>query len=192
MHKVIAITGLAGSGKTEAADFFTKKGLTKIRFGEITYEIARKRKIRYSEVTDKKIREEIRRRYGMSAYARLNLAKIKKALKKNDVLIDGLYSFEEYLYLKKRLKSIFLLAIYASPRTRYQRLAKRKKDRPLKKATARARDMAELKNLNKGTTIALADYTVVNESSKRDLRFALNKIFKEIYDKNKRKKGEKN
>jgi dephospho-CoA kinase len=92
------------------------------------------------------------------------------ALKKSNVVIDGLYSWEEYLFLKSRcLDNLYVVAVWASPGTRYRRLSSRSK-RPLSVEEAAARDKAEIENVNKGGPIAMADFTITNESSLDELR----------------------
>jgi len=90
-------------------------------------------------------------------------------LKQSNVVVDGLYSWEEYTLLKSRYHdNLGLVAVWASPKTRYARLAKRKV-RPLAAKEAASRDVAELENTNKGGPIAMADFTIINESSLKDL-----------------------
>ena len=105
----------------------------------------------------------------MSAYAKLSLPRIDALLKSSDVVVDGLYSWEEYTLLKSRYGDNFhVVAVWASPKTRYDRLAKRP-IRPLTADEAASRDIAEIENSNKGGPIAMADFTITNESSLEDL-----------------------
>ncbi|GAH48366.1 unnamed protein product, partial [marine sediment metagenome] len=98
--KVVSIVGMAGAGKSEVARVFEENGFIRIRFGDITDEEIRKRGLELNEENERHIRELLRQEYGMSAYARLNLARIDSALKNSNVVIDGLYSWEEYTFLK--------------------------------------------------------------------------------------------
>jgi len=189
MNKLVCITGLTGSGKSVASDFFVKKGYQSVRFGQITLDEIKKRGLPPIEKYEKPIREEFRKKYGMGAYALLNLPKFKKLLKSGNVLGDGLYSFEEYKILKKEFgKKLTVIAIYSPPQVRYSRLTKRKlkksdknlRNRPSTKTDAELRDIAELENLNKGATIAMADYTIVNIKDLRYFKKSLNAIYKEI------------
>ncbi len=92
------------------------------------------------------------------------------------MVIDGLYSWEEYLFLKERFGEDFIVvAVWASPPTRYARLAAREV-RPLTAPEAAARDRAEVENLNKGGPIALADFTILNESRCEDLKSQVERI----------------
>lgn len=188
MHHLVCITGLTGSGKSVASDYFVKKDYQYLRFGQITLDEVKKRGLEPIEENERPIREEFRKKYGMAAFAILNLKKIKSLLRIGNVLGDGLYSFEEYKVLQKEFgKKFKVIAVYAPPSLRYERLTKRKlfkddinlRNRPATKTQAESRDIAELENLNKGATIAMADYTIVNT---KDLKY-FNKQLDEIYKK---------
>ena len=98
--KVVSIVGMAGSGKSEVARLFQEKGFVVVRFGDVTDEEVEKRGLELSEENERHIRELLREEHGMAAYAKLNLPRIESALKCSDVVIDGLYSWEEYTFLK--------------------------------------------------------------------------------------------
>jgi len=168
--KVIALVGMAGSGKSEVARLFEKNGYRRIRFGDVTDIEVAKRGLPLNEANERQVREQLRRELGMAAYARLNLPRIDEALFNSNVIVDGLYSWEEYVLLKdyygERLK---LVAVYSSPTTRASRLAVRR-IRHLTAQEAADRDKNEIEVINKGGPIALADYTIINESSLKDLK----------------------
>ncbi len=171
---------MAGAGKSEVARVFEEMGFKRVRFGDITDEEVEKRRLPLNEANERYIRELLRKEHGMAAYAILNLPRIDAALKEASVVVDGLYSWEEYLKLKEYYKdNFYLVAVCASPQTRYARLAERAV-RPLTTTEAAGRDRAEIENLNKGGPIALADFTVVNESSLEDLRRAVRGITTKI------------
>jgi len=174
--RVVSIVGMAGSGKSEVAVVFEKNGFKKIRFGDITDEEVKKRGLKLYEENERLIRQELRQEHGMAAYAKLNLPKIDAALKSASVIIDGLYSWEEYTLLKSRYGDNFhAVAVFASPATRYLRLATRQV-RPLTTEEAAGRDVAEVENTNKGGPIAMADFTIINESSLKDLEKETKKV----------------
>jgi dephospho-CoA kinase len=178
--KVVSVVGMTGSGKSEVAAVFRSNGFSVIRFGDITDEEVKKRGLKLTEANELPVREALRRERGMAAYARLSLPKIETALKNGNVVIDGLYSWEEYLFLKERFGEDFIVvAAWASPRTRYARLANRG-TRPLTAVEAAGRDRAEIENLNKGGPIAMADLTIVNEGTLDDLRKQVERIISEI------------
>jgi dephospho-CoA kinase len=167
--KVVSIVGMAGSGKSEVAGVFENNGFKKVRFGDITDEEIKKRGLKLNEENERHVRQQLREEHGMAAYAKLNLLKIDAWLKSSDVVVDGLYSWEEYTLLKSRYGNSFrVVAVWASPRMRYERLGKRQV-RPLTAEEAASRDVAELENTNKGGPIAMADFTIINESPLKDL-----------------------
>jgi dephospho-CoA kinase len=163
--KVIAIVGMTGAGKSEVARVFEEHGLKKVRFGDITDEELKKEGLEPNEENERYIRQQLREKHGMAAYAKLNLPRIDSSLKSSNVVIDGLYSWEEYVVLKERYgEKLSVLAVWASPTTRHARLAHRAK-RPLTLEEAASRDKSEIENINKGGPIAMADFTIINEAS---------------------------
>jgi dephospho-CoA kinase len=189
-NKIIAIVGMPGSGKTEAANFFASKGFQFIRLGQLTLDEVKKRGLVPGEASERPIREELRKKYGMAALAILNFPKIDKMLKKRNVVVDGLYSWEEYIEFKKKYgKNVMVLSICASPETRYKRLTRRKwdkkrdpemKNRAYSMEGAKARDKVQLENLHTGPPIAMADATIINEGSFEELKKTLEKFYKKI------------
>ena len=168
--KVVSIVGMAGAGKSEVSRLFQENDFTKIRFGDVTDQEIRKKGLKLNEESERSIRELLRREQGMAAYAKLNLPGIAAALKHSDVVIDGLYSWEEYTFLKSHYgQGFYLVAVWSSPKTRHARLSSRR-HRPLTLKEAASRDRAEIENINKGGPIAMADFTIINESSQEDLR----------------------
>ncbi len=162
---MVAIVGMAGAGKSEVARVFEQSGFKKVRFGDITEEEIENRGLELNERNERHIREQLREEHGMAAYAKLNLPRIDASLESSDVVVDGLYSWEEYTLLKDRYAERFTtIAVWASPPTRHARLANRVK-RPLTAEEAARRDKAEIENTNKGGPIAMADFTIVNEAS---------------------------
>ena len=168
--KVVSILGMTGAGKSEVSRLFEENGFTRIRFGDITDEEMKKRNLKPNEENERLVRELLRKEQGPGAYAKLNLPRIEQALKKSDVVIDGLYSWEGYTFLKERYgEDLYLVAVWSSPRTRYERLTNRA-SRHLTLEEAISRDRAEIENIQKGGPIAMADFTIINESSLVNLR----------------------
>lgn len=167
--KVVAIVGMTGAGKSEVARVFEEHGFKKIRFGDITDEELKNRGLESNEENERYIREQLRKKHGMAAYAQLNLPRIDSSLKSSNVVVDGLYSWEEYILLKERYARRFItVAVWASPATRHARLARRA-ERPLTLEEAVSRDKSEIENINKGGPIAMADFTILNEASLKEL-----------------------
>lgn len=187
MNKIVCISGMCGAGKSVVSDYFVKNGFQYVRFGQLTMDELKKRKLEVNEVNERMIREDLRKIHGMAAYAILNLPKFDELIKLGNVIADGLYSFEEYKILKEHFGDSFvLIAVYAPPKLRYERISSRimgaddkdLRNRPFTKEEARSRDFAEIENLNKGGPIAMADFTILNN---KDFNF-LEVQMKEVYD----------
>ena len=167
--KIVSIVGMAGTGKSEVARMFAESGFIRIRFGDVTDDEVRRRGLELNETNERVVRESLRAEHGMDAYARLNRPRIDDAVRDSNVVIDGLYSWEEYVFLKDCYgDGLHQVAVWASPATRHARLASRRL-RGLTGAEAAARDRAEIENSNKGGPIAIADHIIVNESSLGEL-----------------------
>jgi dephospho-CoA kinase len=167
--KLAAIVGMTGAGKSEVSRLFEKSGFIRIRFGDVTDEEVHKRGLELNEENERSTRELLRQKYGMAAYAVLNLSRIELALKQQDVVVDGLYSWEEYNFLRKYfVDDLYVVAVWASPKARYARLAERA-DRPLTLDESAGRDKAEVENINKAGPIAMADFTILNDASLKEL-----------------------
>jgi len=178
--KVVSIVGMTGAGKSEVSRVFEQNGFIRVRFGDVTDEEIKQRGLELNEENERYIRELLRQEHGMSAYAQLNLPRIDAALERSDVVIDGLYSWEEYTFIKTNYgEDFWVVAVWASPRTRYQRLTTRLV-RPLTLEEAANRDRAEIENINKGGPIAMADFILINESSLEDLRQETERIITKL------------
>lgn len=163
--KIIAIVGMPGAGKSIAAQFFRSKGLPILRFGDQTDIGLKERGLPLIEANERKYRVDIRRELGMAAMAIKIEPRIEEAAKtSNTIVLDGLYSWKEYVYLKEKFPQMKLLCIWAPPTLRYERLAKRPV-RPLTLEESKSRDTSEIENTDKGGPIAIADNLIKNERS---------------------------
>jgi dephospho-CoA kinase len=176
MSNIVAIVGMAGAGKSAVTRIFEQHGFRKVRFGDVTDEEVKKRGLALNEANERRVREQLRIEHGMAAYAVMNIPRIDNLAKSSDVVIDGLYSWEEYMLLKERyIDNLSIIAVWSSPATRYRRLGNRAV-RPLSLSQAASRDKAEIENSNKGGPIAMADFTIVNESSLEYLENETNRV----------------
>ncbi|MDV2989692.1 MAG: AAA family ATPase [Dehalogenimonas sp.] len=168
--KIIAMVGMAGAGKTEVSRFFEENGYTRVRFGDVTDDEVKRRGLPVNEANERTVREALRQELGMAAYAQLNQPRIDAALHDGPVVIDGLYSWEEYIFLKDYYKDeLAVAAVWASPGTRAKRLATRG-IRPLTREETFSRDRAEVEKVSKAGPIAVADYMITNEGDFEALR----------------------
>jgi len=183
MNKIIAIVGMCGSGKSVASDILEDLGYKKVYFGGVTMEKLREQNIPVTPENEKVMRENLRKEYGMGAYAIILLPKIKELANYNNVVLDGLYSWDELKILKEELgDKLSVISIMTDKKIRYDRLSKRNV-RPLTYEEAIKRDISEIENIAKAGPIAYADYYIDNnydlECYKKRLLNILDDIEKE-------------
>jgi dephospho-CoA kinase len=169
-HPLVIVVGMAGAGKSVISGYLRELGWNLVYFGGVTLAELDARGLAHTPDNEKAMREELRQKHGKDAYAKCCLPKIQECLGQGPTVIDGLYSWAEYLYLKKNITGpMYVWAAFTTRSVRYARLAARPV-RPLTPEQALARDIAEIENLDKGGPIAMADFTLVNEGSEEDLR----------------------
>lgn len=168
MNKVVAIVGMTGSGKSDACELFVKKGFKCVYFGGVTLDKLKEENLEINPENEKMMREKIRKEYGMGVFAILLLPKIEEYLKKDNVVLDGLYSWDELKILKDKFKdNLTVLSIIVDKNIRYKRLSKRH-IRPLTNKEAENRDISEIENIKKAGPIAYADYYIFNNGTKEE------------------------
>jgi dephospho-CoA kinase len=183
MKKIIlAVVGLVGAGKTETVEYVIQKtNWPNVYFGDITFDEMKKRGIQINEANERKIREEIRVTHGMGAYATLNFKKIKKLFETSSVILESFYSWEEYLEMKKEFGNSFkVLALWANPELRAERVGKRKL-RPFTIEEFTSRDYSQIENLHQAGPIARADFMIVNVGTKEDLYKEIDKVLEKLF-----------
>ena len=180
MNKLIAVVGMAGSGKSIATDYLKEQGWKKIYFGGAIYDRMRKEGIEITPDSQREYRENIRKKYGMGAVAEILKEDIEKAYQETDTVLDGLYSWDEYLILKEKFGDVLkLICVCCDKNIRYERVGKRV-DRPFNHAEILNRDLTEIENLAKGGPIAFADYYILNNGNLVNYIDRLNEILQNI------------
>lgn len=179
MNKLIAVVGMAGSGKSIATDYLQNNGWTKIYFGGAVYDRMRKEGIEITPESQKEYRENIRKQYGMGAVAEILKFDIENAYKENNTVLDGLYSWDEYLILKEKFPNLKLICIVCDKAIRYERIGKRI-DRPFNHDEIIIRDVSEIENLAKGGPIGYADYYIFNNGNLEEYEKRLIEILNTI------------
>ena len=180
-NPLLVIVGMAGSGKSSVARHLEQKGWRVIRFGALTMRELESRHLPINESNERAVREELRAKNGMDAYAKLSLPAIVENLSVGPTAIDGLYSWAEYKFLRHHFRNrMRAIAIFTTRSVRYARLSQRP-DRPLLIEEAEQRDYAEIENVEKAGPIAIADYIIVNDGSIEDLFSAVDRLLSTLY-----------
>lgn len=176
MKNIIALVGMCGSGKSVACEYLESLGYKRVYFGGVTMEKLKELGLEVNPVNEKMVRENLRKELGMGAFAKILLPKIKELAKNNFVVLDGLYSWDEYKILQEEINdNIKLVAIITDKNKRIERLSIREV-RPLTKDEVTTRDISEIENLAKGGPIAYADYFAFNNGTIEELQNKLKDI----------------
>ncbi|WP_457615275.1 AAA family ATPase [Methanopyrus sp.] len=158
---LICVVGMPGAGKGEFVKVAREEGVPVVVMGDAVRREAKRRGIDVGEMA-KRLREE----RGMDAVARLVEEDIERELRRAGVVvIDGIRNPEELEYFRNRFgeRSVIVVAIHASPRTRFERLRGRgREDDPSTRQEFEERDEREL-GFGIGDVISRADVMIVNE-----------------------------
>lgn len=175
---IIGIVGMPGAGKGIVKEVAYQHGFPVIVMGDEVRAEAKRRNIESTPENLGRLMLEIRAEEGPEAIARRCIPKIKMH-ESPIVVIEGLRSLHEVKEFQKEFPNFKIVAIHASPKTRFRRLlARGRSDDPKNWETFYMRDQRELK-VGIGEVIALADYMIVNEGSIECLK----KEFEEILEK---------
>lgn len=171
--KAIAFTGMPGAGKTEAVKVAQEMGIKVISMGDEVRNEARKRGLELSDENVGRIADEMRREYGKDIWARKCIEKIGN---EDIVVIDGIRNIEEVEAFREKIEEFILVAIHASPKTRYERLInRRREDDSMNIEELKERERREL-SWGLGDVIAMADIIVINEGNLEEFREKIKEI----------------
>jgi len=176
--QLLAIVGMPGAGKSVVVDYLRGKGWTVVHFGGATMRELERRGLAVNATNERAVREDLRKRHGMEAFAKLSMEEVLNGLSKGPTVIDGLYSWSEYKFLRNQLsRRFYVVNVFTSRQIRYDRLLHREV-RPLSHEEAEARDFAEIENLEKGGPIAMADFTLLNDGTIENLYSEIDDLLK--------------
>ena len=175
---VIGVAGMAGAGKSVAVNVAKENGYGIVVMGDVVREEAEKRHLEPSPENLGKIMLELRQSEGASVIAKRCIPKIENA-RESKIIVDGIRSLAEAEEFKRYFTKFTLMAVHASPETRFERLYRRQRsDDPKNWEIFHERDMREL-SVGLGEAIAMAEHLIVNEGSlevvKREIKEALRK-----------------
>jgi len=181
--KILALVGLAGSGKSSAVEYLTKLGHPKIYFGGIIYKAMEAAHIPIDWDSQQVFREEIREKEGKDFVVKraINEAHSLIAAGQKRIILDGLYTWSEYKILKHEFpgSEMVVVAIVTPKSLRKARMAKRP-ERPMTSQEVDERDWTEIENLEKGGPIAVADHYIMNNGSLEELHQAIDHLITTI------------
>ena len=184
MRIIILLTGMPGSGKSVVSEVAREMDIEVFNMGDVVREEVSRRGLEPTPENILRVATELRRRFGQDIIARRVAEKITRSRSKV-VLVDGVRSLYE-VEVFRNLGKCIVMAVHASPKTRYERLMRRgRPGDPRNWSEFEERDRTEL-SFGIGNVIALADVMIVNESSleefKRTVTKHLEEVLREIED----------
>lgn len=166
-RRLVLITGMSGSGKTTLAGMFRDRSYRVLTMGDVIRDLAHERGLEPTPANLGRLAQEIREEGGMAAVAEKCVEKLM-SIPDEKIVVDGTRSMKEVDIFSGSF-GVDLVAVYASPETRYRRLRDRHRtDDPADWKSFRVRDEREL-GFSLGRAIALADHMVINEGGLDDL-----------------------
>ena len=166
MKLIICIAGMPGSGKSIIAKAATDLKLPVVNMGDVVREETLKRYGVIKPDLMRKVSTDLRREFGNKVIAVRTLERIK-GISDPIIVVDGIRSLDE-IDVFKSYGNVIIIAIHASPKTRFERIRRRgRPGDPDNWDDFCRRDLVEL-SFGIGNVIALADYMIVNEGSIED------------------------
>jgi dephospho-CoA kinase len=163
--KLIVTVGMPGSGKDELIEVAHGMGLATLKMGDLVRDETRRRGLALNNANVGRIASEEREKHGPGVWAQRALPKLTETR----MLVDGCRSDSEVSVFRHNFGDLFVLGIYASPETRYDRLSARRRSDDVDLQDFYDRDRRELK-WGIGAAFALADGMLVNEGSLEEFR----------------------
>lgn len=176
-RRLILLTGMAGSGKTTLSGIIRESRLRVITMGDVIRELAKQKGLEPTRENIGHLAEEIRKE-GQEAVARRCVEMLKR---EPDCLIvvDGIRSLAEVDAFKEEF-DVVLIALWASPLSRYKRLTRRgRSDDPKTWEEFKDREYREL-GFGIGDAIASSDYMIKNDDGIDTLKPAFEEIMRLI------------
>jgi dephospho-CoA kinase len=160
---------MPGCGKEEVLAVAQTLGFSIIRMGDVVREEVLRRGLPISDAVVGGLAHAERQAHGFGIWAERTLPRIRG----NHVLVDGLRGRAELEVFRRAFgEDLVVVAVHASPKTRYERMLRRRRTDDAGTIEAfQVRDLREL-GWGLGDVIATADVMLVNESSLEALREA--------------------
>jgi len=175
----VGLAGMPGAGKGVFRRTVQRIGYPVVTMGDMVREEVKRRNLKPTPENLGKTMLNLRELEGPAAIAKRCIPKLKNATGKI-VFIDGIRSLVEVDEFKKHFPNFILIAIHTAPKTRYQRLFRRRRsDDPTNWETFMERDMREL-GIGMGAVISIADHLIVNKGTLPQLRQKIMQVMKEI------------
>ena len=166
---VVGLAGMPGSGKSVVVETARELDYAIVVMGDVIREETVKLGLDLTPQNVGKVMLQLRADGGVAVVAQKCIPKIE-AQAGSKVLVDGLRSLYEVDVFKAHFAKFSLVAVHASPETRFNRLfSRRRSDDPSGWEVFRERDMREL-SVGLGDVIAMAEQMIVNDNSVEEIK----------------------
>jgi dephospho-CoA kinase len=166
---VVGLAGMPGSGKSLVVDTARELGYAIVVMGDVVREETVRHGLELTPQNVGKVMLQLREEGGNTVVAQKCIPRIE-AQTSSKVLVDGLRSLYEVDAFKAHFAKFSVVAVHASPETRFNRLFSRgRSDDPAVWEVFRERDMREL-GVGLGNVIAMAELMIVNDNSVEEVK----------------------
>jgi dephospho-CoA kinase len=179
---IIGLTGTFAAGKDAAAEYLKQKGFFYTSLSDLVREECTRQNRPIDRDTCRILANEMRGKSGPNYFAKLALEKIKESGAKN-ALVVSIRNIGEVAELKQN-PDFKLVAVDAPIELRYQRAIARKSEKDLISfETFKAQEEEEMTSqkaneMQIGTILKIADYTIVNDGTLKELYKKIDNLFK--------------
>ena len=175
--KILAVTGLIGSGKGEVARYIAKKyGFVLLDHSEVLGKLLRS----MGRPTTREEKCKLRLERGNTFTAEM----INKEIRKQNlgkVVIGSLRRPEEYEVSKKEFPELKLLVVESDPKIRFERQVKRDRDVPKGWDGFLAAEKLEEEVFNFTKTFSYADFVIKNNSTLGELHKKIDNVMQKAF-----------
>ncbi len=175
--KVIAVTGMPGSGKEEFVSVVLEEGIFVVRMGDVVREYVKDLGLELTDDNVGRTANGERDKHGFGIWAERTVPQVKG----ENVLIDGIRGDAELKVFRKAFgEETITVGIHCSPKTRYKRIVQRnRRDAPMTWEAFEGRDRREL-GWGIGNALALSDYMIINEGTLADFKNSVKELLKTL------------
>jgi len=179
---VVGLAGMPGSGKSVVVAIAKGNRYGIVVMGDVVREEAKRRGILQTPENLGKIMLELRQKEGNNVMAKKCIPKIQNT-KENKIIVDGIRSLNEVEEFKKHFPRFTLIAIQASPATRFKRLYRRQRsDDPASWKIFQERDRRE-SNVGLEQAISAAEHTIINEEEINIVKEKIKEVLRKVEQK---------
>jgi dCMP deaminase len=181
---IIGLTGTLNSGKGSIAGFFKEIGFVKFSLSDELRELARESKIELTRENLQNLGNKMRREFGAGFLAEIVKNKILSQ-KHNNAVIEGIRNPGEVEILRT-LNNFFLVSVDAPADIRFKRMKARNRENDPKTwedfLKVDARDLGEADERGQQTRkcMALADFTLINDSTPELLNIKISNLYNKM------------